>query len=182
MEKLIFFCLLSIPVIVLSWRSLFSYQNHGFYRFFSWECILWLFVSNYQFWFENPFGLKQIISWLLLTVSIFYVVTGFILLRKIGKPIKSKEREALFQFEKTTELIDRGIFKYIRHPLYGSLILLTWAIFLKNTTVSLLLVSAVSTVFLYFTALFDEKECILYFGDKYRYYMKRSKMFVPLLF
>jgi protein-S-isoprenylcysteine O-methyltransferase Ste14 len=45
-----------------------------------------------------------------------------------------------------------------------------------------LLVSLVSTVFLYLTALFDEKECIDYFGTAYREYMKRSKMFIPFLF
>jgi protein-S-isoprenylcysteine O-methyltransferase Ste14 len=182
MWRLFFFFILSIPIIVLSWRSLSSTRNHGFYRFFSWESILWLLVSNYQFWFEDPFGYKQLISWALLLISIVYVILGSILLNKIGKPNKSKEREALFQFEKTTELVDQGIFKYIRHPLYGSLIILTWGIFLKNTTIPLLLVSLVSTVFLYLTALFDEKECIDYFGTAYREYMKRSKMFIPFLF
>lgn len=182
MEKLLFFGLLSIPVVILSWRSLFSTSNHGFYRFFSWECILWLLVSNFQFWFEDPFGIKQIISWTLLIVSIYYVVAGIILMKNVGKAVKSKEREALFQFEKTTELIDRGIFKYIRHPLYGSLILLTWGIYLKHVTIPLLLVALTSTVFLYLTALYDEKECIGYFGDKYSDYMKRSKMFMPFVF
>jgi protein-S-isoprenylcysteine O-methyltransferase Ste14 len=182
MEKLIIFGILSIPVIVLSWRSIFSYKNHGFYRFFSWECTLWLLVSNYKFWFEDPFILRQIISWILLFASIWYLLSGTILMKKFGKAKKSLDREALFAFEKTTELIDVGIFKYIRHPLYGSLILLTWGIFLKNTTFSLLPVALASTLFLYVTALLDEKECIQFFGEKYRQYMTHSKMFVPFLF
>lgn len=182
MEKLLFFGLLSIPLIILSWRSLFSTRNHGFYRFFSWECILWLLVSNFHYWFEDPFGIRQIISWTLLFVSFYFVVAGIMLMKNVGKPKKSKEREALFQFEKTTGLIDRGIFKYIRHPLYGSLILLTWGIYLKHVTIPLLLVALTSTVFFYFTALYDEKECIGYFGEKYSDYMKRSKMFVPFVF
>ena len=37
-------------------------------------------------------------------------------------------------------------------------------------------------VMLYITAIFDEKECIVYFGDKYKEYMKRSKMFIPYIF
>ena len=181
MAKLMVFVVLSIPIIFVSWRSLMSMKNHGFYRFFSWECILWLTISNFNFWFENPFGLLQIISWVLLVLSAWIVISGGISLIKKGKPHKSKEREALFQFEKTTELIDTGIFKYIRHPLYGSLILLTWGIFLKNVTILLFIISLISTIFLYVTALFDEKECILYFGRKYRDYMKRSKMFIPFL-
>ena len=181
MGKLILFCILSLPIIFISRRSLSSRRNHGFYRFFSWECILWLLISNYKFWFENPFSFCQVVSWILLFLSIYYLVAGTILMVKMGKPEKSGEREALFRFEKTSELIESGIFKYIRHPLYGSLILLTWGVFLKNISWPLFLVSLVSTIFLYITALLDEKECLQYFGNKYNEYMKRSKMFVPFL-
>jgi protein-S-isoprenylcysteine O-methyltransferase Ste14 len=182
MEKLIIFGLLSIPLIFLSRKSLVNFGNHGFFRFFSWECILWLLVSNIQCWFEDPFGPKQVISWIFLIASIYYVVAGIILIKKIGMPQKSSEREELYGFEKTTELIDNGIFRYIRHPLYGSLILLTWGIFLKNVSFPLLFVALASTVFLYVTALYDEKECIQFFGRQYKEYMKRTKMFVPFLF
>jgi len=182
MEKLIIFGLLSIPLIFLSRKSLENFRNHGFYRFFSWECILWLLVSNIPFWFEYPFGPRQLISWILLIASIYYVVAGINLIKKIGKPKRSSEREELYGFEKTTELIDNGIFRYIRHPLYGSLILLTWGVYLKNVSLPLLFVALASTVFLYITALYDEKECIRFFGGQYKDYMKRTKMFVPFLF
>jgi protein-S-isoprenylcysteine O-methyltransferase Ste14 len=182
MEKLIIFALFSIPVIFLSRKSLLHPGNHGFYRFFSWECILWLLVSNVQFWFDDPFAWKQVVSWILLFASVYYLLAGILLIRNIGKPQKSGDREELYGFEKTTELVDSGIFGYIRHPLYGSLILLTWGIFLKNATFPLLFVALASTAFLYVTALFDEQECILYFGRQYKEYMKRTRMFVPFLF
>ena len=47
MNDFILFGLLSIPVLIISWRSVLSFKNHGFYRFFSWEAILWLAVRNY---------------------------------------------------------------------------------------------------------------------------------------
>jgi protein-S-isoprenylcysteine O-methyltransferase Ste14 len=78
-------------------------------------------------------------------------------------------------------LIDKGIFKYIRHPLYSSLLFLTWGIFLKNTTDLLLFITVLSSAFLYLTAIFEEKECIKFFGEKYSEYMKRSKMFIPFI-
>jgi len=53
---------------------------------------------------------------------------------------------------------------------------------MKNTTTELLFITILSTVFLYLTAIFDEKKCIVYFGDKYTDYMKRSKRFIPYLF
>lgn len=102
-------------------------------------------------------------------------------MKKIGKPEKNRNNKTLYQFEQTTELIDKGIFKYIRHPLYSSLLFLTWGIFLKNPTFELLFVTILSTIFLYLTAIFDEKECVIFFGDKYTEYMKRSKRFIPYL-
>ncbi|GEM_PF-2802292 len=49
-------------------------------------------------------------------------------------------------------------------------------------TIELLLVSLLSSVFLYLTARADEKECVVFFGKPYTEYMKRSKMFLPYLF
>jgi len=181
MEKLILFAILTVIAVTASWRTLFNIKSHGFYRFFSWECIIWLFVSDYKVWFVDPLSTKQIISWLLLLLAVYMVIAGIILMKRIGKPGRTRDEKTLYQFEKTTELIDQGIFKYIRHPLYGSLIFLTWGIFFKNTTILLFFVSLVSTVFLYITARLDEKECTKFFGEKYSEYMKHSKMFIPFL-
>ena len=102
-------------------------------------------------------------------------------MKKHGNPKTDRAEKTLYSFEKTTVLIDNGIFKYIRHPLYSSLLFLTWGIYLKNSTYPLLLVTLLSTLFLYLTAKFDEKECMNYFGLKYRDYMKRSKRFIPFV-
>ena len=181
MEKLIIYGILSVPILIISRKTLFNFRSHGFYRVFSWECILWLFVSNYRFWFENAFGFRQIFSWIFLCLGAYLVVSGVIWLKKAGKPTKTRDEDLLFEFEKTSELVDTGIFKYIRHPLYSSLIFLTWGIYLKNVTLPLFIVAISSTIFLYLTAVFDEKECIAYFGDKYTHYMKRTKRFIPFL-
>jgi len=181
MERLIAFLVLSILLIVISWRTLFDIRSHGFYRFFSWECIIWLFVTNYKFWYIDPLGMKQILSWIFLFWSAYLVIAGALLLKYRGKPLQNRKENTLYQFEKTSELVDRGIFRYIRHPLYSSLLFLTWGIFLKNTSFPLLIVAVLSTGFLYLTAIYDEKECIRFFGEKYCAYMKRSKRFIPYI-
>jgi len=181
MLNLIIFGFLSVPVVIVSWRALLSPGSHGFYRFFSWECILWLLAFNYRFWFEDTFSLHQILSWVLLFLSAYLVIAGVILLKKSGKPNNNRNEKSLYQFEKTSVLIETGIFKYIRHPLYASLIFLTWGIFLKNPNFNLLLVSLISTAFLYLTARCDEKECLNFFCNEYMEYMKRTKMFIPFL-
>lgn len=110
------------------------------------------------------------------------MIVGALTLKKKGNQSKSRNEEELYAFEKTSKLVDTGIYKYIRHPLYSSLIFLTWGIYLKNITISLTIISILSTILLFITARFDEKECIYYFGDEYKEYMKKSKMFVPLIF
>jgi len=181
MNRLIVFLILSIPVIIISWRTMFSIKSHGFYRFLSWECILWLLSANCKYWFNSPLSIIQIFSWILLIISGYLIIAGVSLMKERGKAGKNRNESSLYEFEKTTELIDTGIFKYIRHPLYSSLLFLTWGIFLKHPTIELLIVSLFSTLFLLMTAISDEKECVDYFGDKYLDYMKRSKMFIPYI-
>lgn len=179
---LLIFGILSLVSLVASWRSLFTIKSHGFYRFFGWECIIWLFSRNYMHWFEDPFSTHQIISWVLLTVSIYLVIIGIILILRKGKASKSRDDKTLFSFEKTTDIVDTGIYKYIRHPIYSSLIYLSWGIFFKNPGVENFIFSILSTAFLYITSRNDEVECIQYFGEAYKDYMKRSKMFIPYIF
>lgn len=181
MEQLLAFGIFSILIIVASRRTLSDFRSHGFYRFLSWECIAWLVVSNFSFWFNNPLGIRQICSWIFLFVGLYLVVAGVVLLKSVGKPTKMREDKNLYAFEKTVELVDHGIFGYIRHPLYSSLIFLTWGILLKNPTFLLIVVAVFSTIFLYLTAVSDEKECVRFFGDKYLNYMKRTKRFIPFV-
>ncbi len=181
MTKLIVFILLSAPILWLSWRSLFGLRHHGLYRFISWECILWLFLCNYPFWFADPSCVTQIVSWLFLIYALVLLVLGAVLMRNVGDANTDRTDDSLFQFEKTTKLVETGIFRYVRHPLYGSLIFLTWGIFFKNTNLTLFAISSVSTIFLVLTSLVEEKEDIEYFGKTYLDYMRRTKMFVPFV-
>jgi len=181
MDKVVLFIALSLPVIYLSKRTLFDIKSHGFPRFFSWECIIVLIVANYKFWFIGPLSVNQVVSWLLLAISGYMLIAGVLLLRKARKPGIVRVDDKLFKFEKTTELVTTGIFKYVRHPLYASLIFLTWGIYFKHPTVAMTLVALLSSVLLWYTSVGDEKECISYFGDSYREYMKRTKRFIPLI-
>lgn len=182
MEKVVAFITISLLLVVLSRKTLFKVNSHGFYRFLSWECIAWLLVNNLKYWFDKPFCIRQIFSWIFLFVGLYFVIVGVVFLKRVGKPTKNRNENTLYAFEKTTELVDTGIFRYIRHPLYSSLIFLTWGILLKKPSVQLILVAALSTIFLYLTAIFDEKECSGFFKEKYLSYMKRTKRFIPYLF
>lgn len=181
-EQLILFLIASVPVTYLSWKPLMDPKSHGFYRYFSWECILWLLVSNYSYWMDSPFSLLQILSWILLFSSAILALAGFLTMRRHGKARKGSGRHTQYGFEQTTRLVSTGIFRYIRHPMYASLILFTWGVYLKNPGILLILVSLASTALLFITAKIDEKECLDVFGEEYRDYMQETKMFVPYLF
>ena len=182
MTKLVVYGILSLIITFISWRTLFNIKTHGSYRFFALQGMAWIFASNYKYWFINPFTVNQLVSWVLLIYSAYLVLAGLFLILKNGKPNPIRDEKNLFGFEKTTQLVDTGVFKHTRHPLYASLIFVNWAVFLKNPTPTLLIISIISTIFLYITSRFDEKECIQYFGDEYVEYMKRTKMFIPYLF
>ena len=85
-------------------------------------------------------------------------------------------------FEKTTSLVTTGIYHYIRHPLYSSLLLLTWGVFFKSPAWLAGSLALVASFCLFLTALADENECIQYFGESYREYMRQTKRFIPFIF
>jgi len=183
MFKIIAFVIISACLVYISWGSLRAPRSHGFYRFFAWEMIAALFLLNVEAWFSNPFSWHQLISWFLLFASLIPLVFGVRALTSQGKPGRQREAEPqLLAFEKTTSLVTTGIYHYIRHPLYSSLLFLAWGIFFKVPTwYGAILVSG-ATLFLIATARADETECIRFFGTAYETYMQQTRMFVPFLF
>jgi protein-S-isoprenylcysteine O-methyltransferase Ste14 len=182
MIRLLAFAGVTAFFIYVSRRSLFRPHSHGFYRFFAWESILALVLLNFPHWTSNPFSFHQIISWLLLLISIFLVVHGVHLLRVVGKPDQNRSDAELLTFEKTSYLVTVGAYKYIRHPLYSSLLFLAWGAFLKHPSLLGLFLALSASFFLLLTAKNDELECLRHFGNAYQTYMLGTKKFIPFLF
>lgn len=183
MSQLIAFAVISLGLGYISRGSLRVPRSHGFYRFFAWECIVALFLLHMDEWFRNPSSWSQRISWFLLMFSLVLLFSGIRCLVGRGRPVQHREAEPqLFAFEKTSTLVTTGIYHYIRHPLYSSLLFLTWGIFFKAPAWPGGLLALASTLFLLATARADEAECLRFFGPAYRDYMNRTKRFVPFVF
>jgi protein-S-isoprenylcysteine O-methyltransferase Ste14 len=180
--KLALFVIVSAWLVYFSSASLRVPRSHGFYRFFAFECILALFLLNVGRWFYNPFSPAQCISWILLVASGFLALHGAILLRRLGRPDQDRQDVPLIGFEKTTTLVTEGAYRYLRHPLYSSLLLLALGIFFKGPTLPAGVLVVGATGFLLATAMADEAECVRFFGPSYQEYMKRTKRFIPFLF
>lgn len=180
--KIILFSIATFGIVWISRSSLQNIQHHGFFRFLSWETILILFLINVDYWFVDPFSLWQMISWLFLIISLLLIYQGVQLFRKTGSIDGDRPDTQLLGVEKTTELVTIGVYHYIRHPFYSSLLFLGWGIFFKHVSWTGFILAAMNTLFLIVTAKREESENIAYFGEEYRQYMTQTKMFIPYLF
>ena len=179
--QLIIFVVGTITIIWVSRSSLRDVQNHGFYRFFAWEIILIMFTINVRYWIKDPFSVRQIIAWALLIISLVLIFQGVQLFRKKGRINQDRDDPSLVGIEKTTELVTSGVYRYIRHPFYSSLLFLAWGIFFKQITLIIVILVISATIFLIITAKKEETENIEFFGEKYREYMQSTKMFIPFV-
>jgi protein-S-isoprenylcysteine O-methyltransferase Ste14 len=165
----------SAGILAFSWDSLKNPESHGTPRFFAFELLLGMVILNAPLWFTDPGSPHQLVSWVLLAGSAWLAWEGYSLLRSAGKP-KGKN------FEKTTRLVTKGVYAYIRHPMYASLLLLGLGVFYKdpeswlNVLLVLLLLAALVA-----TARFEEAENLARLGRPYAAYMKRTKRFLPFV-
>ncbi|MFC1974676.1 methyltransferase family protein [Chloroflexota bacterium] len=171
--KLIIFAIGTLGIVFMSLHSASKLRSYGFLRFFAFESILVLVLYNVEHWFRNPFSVLQITSWLLVIASVVIVSSGFYMLRKFGKP-----QDVI---DDTAVLVTRGIYKYIRHPLYTSLILLAWGVFLKDISLVSFTLVLVASGLPVAIAKVEEKDNIQKFGDDYSRYIKTTKMFIPFI-
>lgn len=166
------YALLTIATLLLmfySWHVSIKHKRyHGIPRFFAFEGIVVLLFVNYPFWFKNPTSSHQLVSWILLASSIFFALWSVISLYRDGKP---RDR-----MEDTTFLVDKGLFRLVRHPMYFSLLLFACGAFLKQ--VSSLTWGLVALVLLgvLITAKYEEQEMALRFGESYKAYLKQNHL------
>jgi protein-S-isoprenylcysteine O-methyltransferase Ste14 len=168
----------SAVIVYVSRASLLAPRSHGFYRFFAWETILVLTVLNLDHWFDNPFAWYQLISWFLLIVALFLVIHGVRLLKQMGKQNAQRDDSPMLEFEKTTTIVTAGAYRYIRHPLYSSLLFLAWGVACKSPGWLNILLALIATFFLVATARAEEVEDVRFFGPAYQEYMQKTKMFI----
>lgn len=172
---------------LLAWVSrgpLGAPGSHGFYRFFAWEGMLALLLLNFGGvgrWFADPLSLRQVVSWVLLFGSLVPASLGALELRRRGAVRRDRHDPSLFAFEKTTRLVTTGVYGSIRHPLYASLVLLTWGVFWKRPSWIAVALAAAASGLLVATAIVEERENLRFFGEEYRAYRLATRMFIPRL-
>jgi len=164
----------TLIILAFSWfYSIKHYRYHGIPRFFSFESVFILTALNLKAWFETPFSPLHLLSWILLVASAWAGIAGFLTLKIKGRPGAN--------IEETTLLVKSGIYRFIRHPLYLSLLLLGTGIMLKDPGPVQIIAGIVNAIALFLTALIEEREMVEKFGEEYSKYMRHSKMFIPFV-
>jgi len=165
----------TICIILFSWFvSIREKRYHGIPRFFAFEGLLLLGLMQWPVWFHDPWSPVHILSWIFLIACIYYVIAAVYFYFRHARPGKN--------FENSTQLVTKGIYKYVRHPMYASLLFLGWGMFLKEINPFSISIIAVISAALFLTCKVEEKEMLRKFGKEYQDYMKKTKRWLPFLF
>ncbi|HEY0721444.1 MAG TPA: isoprenylcysteine carboxylmethyltransferase family protein [Gammaproteobacteria bacterium] len=171
----------SLVLLIISRSSLHNPRVHGFYRFFGFEGVLALLLLNGAWGPTISPPWLQLLGQLLVACSILFAALGYFQLRRHGGFHERLDVPENFPFENTAHLVTDGIYRFIRHPMYSSLLLLAWAMLLRYPTLAGGTVLIPTTVCIVMAARVEERENIGFFGERYREYMARSRMFIPFI-
>lgn len=89
-------------------------------------------------------------------------------------------RQALSKNSKTeTELVIKGLYRLVRHPLYSAGLLFIWLSPVMTT--SLLALNFGLTAYIYIGSFFEERRLVREFGQTYELYQKEVPRLIPRL-
>lgn len=169
----IIFSAVTTLLLVVTFVGTREKRGWAWARFCAFELNLILILLGVGGWFRDPLSALQIASWLLLAASVVVVVSGVMLLQTRGRPDG--------HFENTTRLVDSGVYRYIRHPMYASLLYLAWGACLKRPEPLTIGLAVAASLAAWLTARIEERDNLTKFGEKYAAYMARTKMLIPFI-
>ena len=128
----------------------------------------WFFPGN-----EPASGAAAIVSWILLLAGALFGIGGVAVLGR-NRTIYPEPREG-------STLIQHGIYRYVRHPLYSSVMSLAFAWGLWRASTAAIGLAGVLSIFLVFKARNEEERLIKRFPG-YAAYREQVKRFVPWVY
>jgi protein-S-isoprenylcysteine O-methyltransferase Ste14 len=104
-------------------------------------------------------------------LALLLILSGW---RSIYKAYWSKERGQ-------GALVTIGIYRYIRHPQYSGLLMMSLGMILNWATLPTLILFPVMAVMYWRLAKREENDMLAEFGDEYRAYMQKTRRFIPFV-
>jgi protein-S-isoprenylcysteine O-methyltransferase Ste14 len=135
------------------------------------------------FWQEStirliaPQGIMRLLLRALFFLAIANVIwalsTGFFALYRVQSPVE----ELRGKEPQKPDLITHGPYRWVRHPLYLSALLLLWSY--PDLTLDRLLLNLLFTVWVIIGTLMEERKLLATYNDAYRSYQRRVPMLIP---
>lgn len=119
----------------------------------------------------SPGIVLQITGWVL-------VVTGLVVMALY---IFNTGLRWLIIHDKEQKLVQNGIHRYVRHPLYSGTFLLIWGLWLVFPSWGLLIMNIIITIYTLIAIHFEEQKLVSEFGETYINYKKTTPMIMPRL-
>lgn len=86
------------------------------------------------------------------------------------------------EVRKKPEIIEKSVFKIVRHPIYLGSILLYLGLTILTCSIASAVVWIIIVIFYYYISRYEEKLLLKEFGADYKSYMERVPMLIPLKF
>ena len=118
-----------------------------------------IFIQNFSMFIRLPIAI---------------IVFGF-----AGYLAKASLKIVFDEVREKPQVINKGVFRLVRHPMYLSAILLYLAFLIFKISLASLLVWIVTFLFYHFIARYEEKLLVEQFGSDYEKYMKSVPMWIP---
>ena len=115
-----------------------------------------------------PVGVRLPFGILLLIVSGYMAGTGLSII--FGKQAQSQG------------VIKKGVFSFVRHPIYLSEIILYLGLLLLNISLAAAFIWIIAIFFLHYISRYEEKLLLVKFGKEYEQYMREVPMWFPRLY
>jgi protein-S-isoprenylcysteine O-methyltransferase Ste14 len=106
----------------------------------------------------------QYVSIIFFIAGIFFIVSSFVSLKRIGRPTSG--------LEDTTIMIRRGIFRILRHPLYLGLSLITIGFLFAYQAIALIIIGIIAIILFYIASKVEDSYNVKKFGSRYAEYIK----------
>ena len=79
-------------------------------------------------------------------------------------------------------VIREGVFRFVRHPIYLSEIILYLGLLVLNISLAAALIWVIAIFFLHYISRYEEKLLLARFGEEYEQYMREVPMWFPRLY
>ncbi len=133
--------------------------------------------------FQDGNSLMQPSFWIK-SIGLFFVLLGLVMLGVAFASFNVKEFLGLIEEEHhpDTKLVTKGVYRYVRHPLYTGVFLLLPGVFLLRPTLSILLFVFITAIYIEIGSRLEEQKLIKIFGEDYVRYSKSVRRYFPFIY